>query len=259
MHRIVKCATDIFPDLEFTDPNHRLVFIKSLLMLCGAIKILSRFSEKAIADTLKPILESFVVKIGEALSFYSEDKEVYLTICNFYSRCIKALGTEFDNFFTQVSTDCFKCFSKNPENSKCIEVCCLAISLIGNRQNVCEFIENNFNNVSSILLEKVQQENNMDLVKCYAEFCGRVSKKVSPVPIITCPDLKPMIILFTEFLMNTVENDANTEIIFFLHDLVCNPNTDVRQALKDYIEYIGTAFIVAIPNMRSVVSQTFAK
>jgi hypothetical protein len=80
MHRIVKSATDTFPDLEFSDSNHRLVFIKSLLMLCGAIRVLSRFREQAIKDTLTPILDEFLVKIGEALQFYQEDVEVYLTI-----------------------------------------------------------------------------------------------------------------------------------------------------------------------------------
>ena len=80
MHRIITPATEIFPDLEFTDPNHRIVFIKSLLMLSGAVKILARFREQAINETLVPILDRFLGKIVEALLFYAQDNEVYLTI-----------------------------------------------------------------------------------------------------------------------------------------------------------------------------------
>lgn len=259
MHRTVKWSTDTFPEIEFSDPAHRIVFIKSLLMLSGAIKILSRFREQAIKDTLKPILDTFLVKIGEALKFYEKDKEVYLTICNFYSKCIKALNTEFSPYFEWVATDCFTSFNNNRDNIKCIDVCCLAISLIGGTPEVKHFIENNFNDLVSCILQKLESNHDMDLIKAFAELWCMVTKKVSPVPIVTCPDLRTLIILFSEFLMNTIENDANTEIIFFLHDLICNPNTDVRRWLTEYIEYIGTAFITAIPNMRSVVSQTFGK
>lgn len=80
MHRILKTSTDIFPNLEFSDPNHRIVFIKSLLMLCGAIRVLFRSSGNVTKETLIPILDGFLPKIGEALQFYSEDCEVSLTI-----------------------------------------------------------------------------------------------------------------------------------------------------------------------------------
>ena len=85
------------------------------------------------------------------------------------------------------------------------------------------------------------------------------TKKVSPYPMVNCPDLEKVILLFGEFLKTTVENEANTEIIFFLHDLVCNDDKDVRMALSQYIEYIGVAFMTSIPNIRSVVSHTFCK
>jgi len=49
-------------------------------MLSGAVKILARFREQAINETLVPILDRFLGKIGEALLFYAQDNEVYLTI-----------------------------------------------------------------------------------------------------------------------------------------------------------------------------------
>lgn len=156
MHRIVKCAIDIFPSLEFSDPNHRIVFVKSLLMLCGAVKILSRFSEKAIKETLKPILESFLSKIGEAFEYYSLDTEVWLTICNFYSRSIKALGPDFDQYFNQVATDWFNAFSKNKRNTKWLDVWSLAISLMGyNSVDAQSFINENFEPLAGLILENI--------------------------------------------------------------------------------------------------------
>ena len=260
MHRILKCAIDTFPELEFNDPEHRIVFIKSLLMLCGAIKILSRFSEKAIRSTLRPILESFLGKIGEALEHYSDDKEVYLTICNFYCRSIKALGPDFDQFFSRIATDCFNAFSKNIEYTKCLDVCSLSLTLMSaENPEAQKFIDENFTILAGLILDVVDIKNNYDITKSFAELCSRIARKCKPDCITKSIHIKKIIILFTEFLMETIENDANSEIVFFLNDLICHKDIEVRESMVDYIEYIGSAFIVAIPNMRSIVSQTFAK
>mmetsp|Transcript_38888 Transcript_38888/g.38474 ORF Transcript_38888/g.38474 Transcript_38888/m.38474 type:complete len:81 (+) Transcript_38888:1864-2106(+) len=80
MHRILKTATDIFPNLEFSDLNHKIVFIKSLQMLCGAIKVLSLLSAGVTRETLIPILDEFLLKIGEALQHYNEDNEIVVCI-----------------------------------------------------------------------------------------------------------------------------------------------------------------------------------
>lgn len=232
MHRIVKSSTDIFPNLEFSDPNHRIVLIKSLLMLCGAIKVLSRFRGQVIRDTLTPILDEFLIKIGEALQFYQEDEEVYLTICNFYSKWIKALGPSFSKYFIKVATDWLNSFDSNKEHTKCIEVWYLAISLIGGTSDVNTSIESNFESSADRIQQKIEVNKDFGLIRWFSELCR---------------------------ITTNYESDSNKEIIFFLHDLLCNPNTDVRSSIGEYIEQVGIGFIVAISNISSFVSQTYCK
>ena len=128
-----------------------------------------------------------------------------------------------------MAEDCFNVFNSNREHTKLIDVVCLSISLVGGTEEVRVFIESNFNNLASCILEKIQSNKDFDLIKSFAELCGMTTKKVSPLPLINCPELKTIIMLFSEFLAQTSENDANTQIIFVLHDLVCNPNSDVRR------------------------------
>lgn len=127
--------------------------------------------------------------------------------------------------------------------------------------------------INYILCIDIKQD--YEMIKSFAEFWSRIARKYNALAIVQSKYLKTMIMLFSEFLMSTVENDANTEIVFFLNDLIWNESIEIRNAIADYTEqrdsesnnikipilheYIGTAFIVAIPNMRSIVSQTFAK
>jgi hypothetical protein len=253
MHRILKCATEIFPQIEFSDPNHRLVLIKSLLMLSGAIKILSRFNDEVIKETLGPILDTFLEKIGEALQYYCNDTEVYLTICSFYSRCIKAMGPQFSVYFKKVVTDCFNCFDKNKEDSKVIDVCNLALSLTVKTPEIEKFMFENFNGLVGWILGKIDGKDT-DHIKSFAQFCYMTSKKISPEPMLSWPDLEQTITLFCEFMKNIVEKEANNEIIFFFHEFVWSEHPDVQSAISKYVEYIGDAFLTAVPKIGEFAS-----
>mmetsp|Transcript_1226 Transcript_1226/g.1110 ORF Transcript_1226/g.1110 Transcript_1226/m.1110 type:complete len:186 (+) Transcript_1226:568-1125(+) len=92
------------------------------------------------------------------------------------------------------------------------------------------------------------------------------SKKFSTTPIMSCPDFNNIVMVFSEFLANQMERDANKDIIFFFHELICNSDfsqfsdgSNRSTTDTQYIEYTGTALLLSIPNLKSMVSQTFGK
>ena len=128
-----------------------------------------------------------------------------------------------------------------------------------NNEYAQAFIDTNYEDLAGYVMQNIDIKNDYELIKSFAQLNTKIVKKCNPAAIGQSKHLKGIVMLFCNFLTSTIENDANTEIVFFLNDLICHTDTHVRNTASEYIEYVGTAFIVAIPNMRSVVSQTFAK
>ena len=259
INQILKIATDVYPKLEFSDFGHRLILIKSLLMICGAVKALSALHENIIKETLHPIIDSLIDKISEAHRFYANDKEVCLTIWNFYSKWIKWLNTSYSKFFTKTLFSWFEAFAANKENSKWIEVWSLAIAQVGNTEEVDNTIKENFSKLAEIVLEKIDTTKDIDVIRYFASLLCQIWKKLSPSWIINYIEFKSIIKLFWEYCMNKTDNESGEEVIFFLHELICNSELEVQRVIMEYIKDIGIVLIVSLPNMKSVVSQIFAK
>lgn len=259
IEQILKIATDVYPNLEFSDFNHRLVLIKSLLMLCGALKALSILQESLIKSTLEPILDKLIDKIAEAHIFYANDKEVCLTICNFYSRWIKTLNTDYSKFFSKTVYSCLDAFASNKENTKSIDVCCLAVAQIGGTAEVKQVIEENFTKIATVILQSIDAKKDADIIKSFANLLWQICKKVSPLSVVNYSEFQSIIILLCEYCMSKTDSESGEEIIFFLNALVCSPIVEVQQVIEKYIKDIGIVLIISLPNMKSAVSQTFAK
>lgn len=259
IEQILKIATDVYPNLEFSELNHKIVLIKSLLMLCGALKALSVLHNNSIKNTLDPILDKLIDKIVEAHIFYANDKEVCLTICNFYSKWIKTLNTDYSKFFSKTIYSWFEAFVANKENVKCIDTCCLAITQIGGTTEVQEIILENFSKLATVILERIDPNKDSDIIKSFANFLWQIWKKVSPLPVINYSEFHSIIVLLWEYCVNKTDSESGEEIIFFLNELICSPIPEVHQLIEKYIKDIGIVLMILLPNMKSAVSQIFAK
>lgn len=81
---------------------------------------------------------------------------------------MKTLGQQFSCYFNQVAKDCFNCFNASSQNTHCITVVSLAISLVGGTNEVKEFVTTNFNDLASCILQKYKTDQDPDLVKSFA-------------------------------------------------------------------------------------------